>query len=243
VIVLGRYQKTEEITFRLSGKSPGGERSFKFVMDTANASKSHGFVPRLWATRKVAVLVEALRDQGADKDKLDRNDPKVKELIDEVIRLSLRYGVLTEYTAFLAKEGTPITGVEQERLFGAAVDNIQLRAITRRSGLDSVNQEYNINRGKNTKVLNRTNEYWSMKMTKTEVNEVTQVGNKAYFRRGQSWEDSQNLEEVDELVVSVGTEAFSTLVDELLKENEQGCLALHGDIRVSINGKNYLIKK
>jgi len=108
VIVLGRYNQTEEIEFKLTGESLGGDRSFKFVMNTAKASKSHGFVPRLWATRKVAVLVEALRDLGADKEKLDRNDPKVKELIDEVVRLSIRYGVLTEYTAFLAKEGTPI---------------------------------------------------------------------------------------------------------------------------------------
>jgi len=79
-------------------------------------------------------------------------------------------------------------------------------------------------------------------MIQAEVAEVSQVGNKTYFRRGQSWEDSQNEPKIDESVVTVGTEAFTTLVDELLKENEQGCLALHGDIRVTINGKNYLIK-
>ena len=33
-------------------------------------------------------------------------DPKLKELVDEIVRLSTEYGVLTEYTAFLALDGT-----------------------------------------------------------------------------------------------------------------------------------------
>jgi hypothetical protein len=34
----------------------------------------------------------------------------VSELIEEIIRLSLTHGILTEYTAFLATDGTPIVG-------------------------------------------------------------------------------------------------------------------------------------
>ena len=34
------------------------------------------------------------------------SDPRLKELTDEIVRISTEFGILTEYTAFLAREGT-----------------------------------------------------------------------------------------------------------------------------------------
>ena len=64
-------------------------------------------MPRLWASRKIAVLIDAVRQMGADPA-ASVNDPKIKELIDEIVRLSTEFGILTEYTAFLAREGTDL---------------------------------------------------------------------------------------------------------------------------------------
>ncbi|NIP92076.1 MAG: hypothetical protein GWO24_00785, partial [Akkermansiaceae bacterium] len=98
----GRYRGSEPLEFRVAGDD--GERKRKFTFAFKPGRKRHPFVPRLWAMRKIAVLTEALRDLGADSalggltgDNIDRNDPRVKELVDEIVRLSTEYGILTEY--------------------------------------------------------------------------------------------------------------------------------------------------
>jgi hypothetical protein len=90
--------------------------SFNFDLD-ATATTRHTFVPRLWAGQRIAWLVDEVRQRGAGShlrpsrstQELLR-DPEVSELIEEIIRLSLTHGILTEYTAFLATDGTPIVG-------------------------------------------------------------------------------------------------------------------------------------
>ena len=37
------------------------------------------------------------------------DDPKYRELVEEILRLSTEFGILTEYTAFLAREGSDLT--------------------------------------------------------------------------------------------------------------------------------------
>jgi Ca-activated chloride channel family protein len=51
------------------------------------------FLPRLWATRKIGYLLREIRLHGDSE-----------ELVDEVVELSLRYGVMTPYTSFLVEE-------------------------------------------------------------------------------------------------------------------------------------------
>ena len=52
-----------------------------------------------------------------DPNKPPPDDPRMKELIEEVVRLSTEFGILTEYTAFLAREGTDIA--DREHLWRA----------------------------------------------------------------------------------------------------------------------------
>ena len=60
---------------------------------TTTASSSQDFIPRLWATRKVGSLMSQIRLHGSEK-----------ELVDEIVALSLRYGIITPYTSFLVEE-------------------------------------------------------------------------------------------------------------------------------------------
>ena len=77
----------------------------------------NAFIPRLWASRKIAMLVAEISRAGADGasptpisysgrgPEPSALDPKYKELVDEIVRLSTEFGILTEYTAFLATDG------------------------------------------------------------------------------------------------------------------------------------------
>ncbi len=113
LVILGQHLTNQPVTFVLSGMDATGEpRSFEFTFALDKASPRNSFVPRLWASRRIAVLLDEIRQSGADAGLPTRerreDDPRIKELVDEVIRLSIEYGILTEYTAFLAAEpGTP----------------------------------------------------------------------------------------------------------------------------------------
>ena len=54
---------------------------------------SHDFIPRLWATRRIGYLMGEIRLNG-ERD----------ELVEEIIRLSTEYGIMTPYTSYLVVE-------------------------------------------------------------------------------------------------------------------------------------------
>jgi Ca-activated chloride channel family protein len=59
----------------------------------------------LWATRKIGYLLQQVRLKGPDR-----------EIIDEIVRLSIRYGIVTPYTSYLVTEPLPLGAEEQERI-------------------------------------------------------------------------------------------------------------------------------
>ena len=54
---------------------------------------SNDFIPRLWAARKAGILTAYLQTHGPDR-----------ETIEEIRRLGLRFGILTDYTSYLVEE-------------------------------------------------------------------------------------------------------------------------------------------
>src|SRR6185369_3288875 len=109
LVVLGQYTGDDALTFVLDGNFFGKQRRFKFKFTLDKATTENAFVPRLWASRQIASLTDAIRDLGADGAATTAAaNPKVKELVDEIVRLSKEFGILTEYTAFFAREGTDL---------------------------------------------------------------------------------------------------------------------------------------
>ncbi|MFC1805788.1 hypothetical protein ACFL09_02280, partial [Planctomycetota bacterium] len=92
LMVLGRFEGDGHKAVKLTGTVNGKARELVFETNFA-ATKENSFLPRLWATRKVAYLLDAIRTGG-----------KKKELVDEVVRLGKRYGIMTPYTSFLVVE-------------------------------------------------------------------------------------------------------------------------------------------
>ncbi len=93
LIVVGRYRNPGEITARLSGHVEGRSEEFSYPEIRLAASGGAEFLPRLWATRKIGALLNDLRLHGADQ-----------ETVDQVVRLSIQYGIVTPYTSYLVTE-------------------------------------------------------------------------------------------------------------------------------------------
>jgi Ca-activated chloride channel family protein len=93
LIVVGRYRSPGEFTVRLSGRVDGRSEEFTYPEIELAASGGAEFLPRLWATRKIGALLNDLRLHGADE-----------ETVDQVVRLSIQYGIVTPYTSYLVTE-------------------------------------------------------------------------------------------------------------------------------------------
>ncbi len=98
LIVTGRYREGGPATVTLRGEVNGQERIFlyddlTFASGRATSAPGADFIPRLWATRKVGYLLNQIRLHGESR-----------EVIDEIVNLSVRYGIITPYTSFLVEE-------------------------------------------------------------------------------------------------------------------------------------------
>jgi Ca-activated chloride channel family protein len=244
IVLLGQYVGTKPIAFKISGNYLGKKRQFKFKFKFDKANVRNGFVPRLWASRKIAELIDAVRQMGADPGK-STNDPKVKELVDEIVRLSTEFGILTEYTAFLAREGTELS--DRAEVYNEASRMLERRAMRDRSGISGVNQSFNMIQQKAQITLNARNDYYDPQMNRVSIANVQQINDQAYYRRGNRWVDSRLVNKEEDNVkaakiIEFGSKEFMEIAEKLAKENRQGSIALAGDVLLLINGEPVLIK-
>jgi len=250
LVLLGRYVGEEPVTFQLAGNYLGKNKAFKFTFTPQKATTRNAFVPRLWASRKIGDLVEAIRTLGSESGAIPGgaapltavNDPRLKELIDEVVRLSTEFGILTEYTAFLAREGTDLS--KKEAVYNITRDNFINRAWHCRSGVASLNQEENGKFQKGQSFGNATNAYFDENLNKVTISNVQQVNDKAFYKRGNQWVDSSIVEKADakpKRVIQFGSEAYGKLVEKLASDGRNGCMAMKGDILMVIDGETILV--
>jgi Ca-activated chloride channel family protein len=242
LVLLGQYVGDKPISFKINGNYLGKKRTFKFAFEFDKAHARNGFVPRLWASRKIAQLIDEVRQMGAEPG-TSSSDPKVKELIDEIVRLSTEFGILTEYTAFLAREETNLE--DRDRVAHEAGRMLESRAIHTRSGLGAVNQSVNFDFQKRQATLNMTNGFYDENMNRVSITTVQQINDQAYYRRGDRWVDSRLVNIETEVkpgkVIEFGSQEFVELAEELAKENRQGSIALAGDVLLMVNGEPVLI--
>jgi Ca-activated chloride channel family protein len=246
LILLGQYCDRGPITFRLRGEYLGRPRVFEFTFDLDGATTRNAFVARLWASRRIAFLVDQVRQAGADAPAGGPAlaDARYRELIDEIVRLSTEFGILTEYTAFLATEGTNLGN--HAELLETCRHELQTRAVGQRSGAGAVNQGLNYNRQKSQQTLNYRNRYLNEQLQSVEVTAVQQRCDRAFFRRGKRWVDSRLIgsgrQDHPQAIVIVGEPAHLELMNRLAQEGRQGVLALEGEIVLEVEGRVVLVK-
>ena len=250
LVVLGRYQGRQPITFAIAGNYQGTRRELRFTFALDKATTRNAFVPRLWASRRIANLIDAIRQLGAENGTqkppagLGRRDPKAHELVTEVVKLSTRFGVLSEYTAFLAREGTDLS--RPDHIVERADKVFRRRAIQTRSGLGAVNQSINNIAQQSQSELNLRNRFFDETMTEVSVTNVQQVADQAFYRRGLRWLDSRVLDrktgENPQRVIQNGSEEFHRLSQRLQREGREGIIALADEVVTIVDGQPVLIK-
>lgn len=249
LVLLGQYIGEKPLTFKLSGNYLGKQRTFRFNFTLDKATTRNAFVPRLWASRQIAVLIDAIRQLGADTEMVVANasaptDPRIKELVDEIVRLSTEFGILTEYTAFLARDGTDLTRFRENA--DTAGWNLYNRGMQVRSGVGAVNQGINMQWQMGQVYLNNKNEYFDENLNRVQISTVQQINDRAFYKRGNQWIDSQIVNQKEDAkprkVIEFGSSEFRDLASKLAEEGRQGSIALRGDILMVVDNEPILVK-
>jgi len=251
LVLLGKYHGEGPLGFKLRGEFRGKPRTFRFKFKLDSATTKNSFVPRLWASRKIALLIDEIRQAGADEGPESSvvsasaaSDPKMKELVDEIVRLSVEFGILTEYTAFLAREGTDLN--RRDEILQEANRNLVNRAVQSRVGRGAVNQAFNDNFQRAQVQLNRRNYFYDQNLDRVQITRVQQVNDRAFFQQGNRWVDGQAINDragtEPDRTVTVGSPEFVELAEQLTAQNRQGTLSMSGEILLRVDGRNILVK-
>jgi len=250
LVVLGQFRDEDPLKLVLRGTDGEDTRTFQFEFALDKATTKNAFVPRLWASRRVADLVDQVRQAGADTGSPRPAgfdpfaDPKLRELRDEIMRLSTEFGILTEYTSFLATEGTDLGNWSVlTKSCGVELDS---KAWNIRSGYAAINQGLNNDLyGKNQVCVNPRNFYLDSNLTRVETTTVQQICDRAFFKRGTQWIDGRlvrrgNFEPTR--AITFGSPEHLALVERLTREGRQGTISLTGEIVLELDGEILAIR-
>jgi len=124
VVITGRYRGRGKAKMTLSGAVVKAREKFRFAANLSGRVRN-AFIPRIWATARVANLQEQIQLHGENS-----------ELVDEIKRLGREYGILTPYTSMLVVE----EGIEREKLSRArrSFERFAMDAVAAETGADAV---------------------------------------------------------------------------------------------------------
>jgi len=200
VMVFGRYRDGGKQTFSVAGKL--GDKPVEYAC-TANlpekpTDSGNDFVAPLWAARKIGFLLQEIRLHGA-------ND----ELIGEVVRLSKRFGIVTEYTTFLATARGEVSAGEA---LGMAKNQMGMAA-EQKAGKWAVNQARNDQQLQQRGVAGaQANSYFDRRGNVVTTENIRQVGRRVFYLRDGQWVESEDAGKRKTRVVKVDDKEYQDLV-------------------------------
>jgi Ca-activated chloride channel family protein len=116
LVLVGRYKQGGAAKITIRGSIDGTKHEFHFPVQLTKKSndETFAFAEKLWAMRRVGEIIDEIDLQG-----------KNQELINELVGLATRHGILTPYTSFLADENANVHDLATNtRRAGVALDSL-----------------------------------------------------------------------------------------------------------------------
>ncbi|RLI93226.1 MAG: hypothetical protein DRO89_00575 [Candidatus Altiarchaeales archaeon] len=186
LIIFGRYSGSGDSLITLKGRIGDKEKTFTYEATFPRQNLRNEFIPRLWATRKIGYLLDEIRLHGEEK-----------ELIDEIIELSLKYGIMTPYTSFLVEVdteyGRPVRKDETRNLFDSILHTGEFWAPT---GIEAVRS------------AEKTKELKSSDVYETGSERVKSIGTKTFYYKDDVWTDNSYSSDMKTTDIVYGSETY-----------------------------------
>ncbi|MBK8492859.1 MAG: VWA domain-containing protein [Saprospirales bacterium] len=222
--LFGRYGGDGKAQLKLRGHMNGKKVEYTFGVDFPKDDTQYAFLPPLWGTRAVGYLLEQIRLQGESK-----------ELVDEVVRLSKKYGILTPYTSYLILEDEAmLIGQNQIRRDDAMFTPRMTEADHKRQSKeyqDAISEEgagsvrasdefQQLNQSSNladAQVGKSRMQYGEPGASRNLAEEVVRVQGRALYRNNGAWQDGEWTDAVQNKLrvnrIQFNTPAYFQLLD------------------------------
>ena len=224
-VVIGKYTEDMSAGLVLSGRVGDEQKDFAYRLDFDSRDSKNYFIPRLWATRRIGDLMDAIRLNGEEQ-----------ELVDEIIRLSKRYGIITQYTSFLVDldmNQTEDQLLQESRGFWtqskAAYDfssQTGSAAVNNAQGTQGMAQQLNAAAPSAIAADEATNQ------------RIQQKNDKTFYLQNDTWIDNDFVAD-DAIAIQQYSDAYFDLIgaDPVMGDY----LSLGGNVQVNFGGKNYAV--
>ncbi len=172
LMVLGRYTGGGPATVTLRGTLGGVERTHSVTAELPkDARAEHGFVAALWAGRRLGALLRKVRLHGEDEAS-----------VAEIVQLSRDFGIVTEYTRFLADEA--LDGAEA----ATRARTLMREANLQTSGVWAVSQANNEAHLMKKRVASgMDNSYVDRRGERRQATRTKTVGRRTFYQRDGKW--------------------------------------------------------
>lgn len=109
LVLAGRYRSiartgSPQATVTLHGTVNGESISYRYPNQRFAETGGESDIARLWASRKIGMLLQEIRRNGPDE-----------ELVDAIVELGLQYGIVTPYTSAFVPEPNLQAALRQDR--------------------------------------------------------------------------------------------------------------------------------
>ncbi len=178
LVLTGRYREGGAATITLSGDVNNRHQAFVYEDNFFRNNGGEDFIPRLWATRAVGNLLTQIRLHGEDP-----------ELVESVIGLSIRYGIITPYTSYLIEEDDIFTQSGRDMIIEEEVRAPEAMEVSGAIAVDKAVEESELAYAEAPMAM--PEETVIYEGTARSINEVVQnVGSKTFVLRDGLWIDT-----------------------------------------------------
>lgn len=215
LVIVGRYRHPGSQTLTISGQVNGKTQSYSFPgQQFAQGRTAYSFLPRLWASRRIGQLLDQIRLNGQNK-----------ELVEEVVRLSRQYGIITEYTSFLVRDEVDVRSANPAPMVKEAEEKLS-RSLDADKGAWAVSQSQNAsNMQKAAAPAAGGGSYYDEAGNLQTVSEVKYVAQRAFYLKQGTWQDSLPADKLPQIRI----QRFSPLYFELAQRGEIKDILALGD--------------
>ncbi|NLS79704.1 MAG: VWA domain-containing protein [Chloroflexi bacterium] len=218
LLVVGRYRGGGTTTVTLRGLVNDREATYVYADIPFSQEGGDDFVPRLWATRKIGYLLTQIRLHGEDK-----------ELVDEIVALSVRYGIMTPYTSFLVDETEDVLTAQGREYSATQVHKQVQEEAAVISGAAAVDSS-----------VARQTLQDSQVAAAPSAAEIKVVGDLAFLLRNGAWVDTRyDPSRQETQKVPFGSDAYFRLLSEHAEAGRY--LSLGQQVIVILDGQAYEI--
>ena len=233
LVVMGRYRGVGRGTVVIEGERLGRRERITVQANFPAATESNGFIPPIWAARRIGELTRTLRIEGQSE-----------RLVAEIRNLGQRYGILTEYTSYLVQEpGVVIARDGRQAMPVPAAPSAQ----SGRAAFERAEASADMAATSNAVGMARRADLEAAKIARSSGREVLRAGGHLFVKEGERWTDVNHQDTLLTVAIAPYSAAWFAVaralpeLQEAMAASDQVTIAgRRASIRVSSEGATTL---